>query len=120
MNNSKVNHITLSELAGTIKQTLDENLEISYWIRAEIAEFKVNGYSGHCYLELVEKDDASNTIKARMRGNIWANSFKMLKLFFENSTGMALGAGLKVLVRGTVEYHETFGISFNIYHRTYF
>lgn len=114
MNNSKVNHITLSELAGHIKQTLDENLEISYWIRAEIAEFKVNAFSGHCYLELVEKDDLSNTIKARMRGNIWANSFKMLKLFFENSTGMALGAGLKVLIRGTIEYHETFGISFNI------
>ena len=114
MRNSDLKHITLSELSSVIKQTLDEYLEISYWIVAEISECKVNSYSGHCYLELVEKDDLTNNINARMRATIWSASFRMLKPFFETSTGMELGAGLKVMVRGVVEYHEVYGISLNI------
>jgi exodeoxyribonuclease VII large subunit len=114
MRNSKLQHITLSELSSVIKQTLDEHLEISYWVVAEIAEYKVNSYSGHCYLELVEKDDQTNNVNARMRATIWSAAFRMLKPFFETSTGVELGGGLKVMVRGVVEYHEIYGISLNI------
>ena len=88
MRSSDLKHITLSELSSVIKQTLDEHLEISYWVVAEIAEYKVNSYSGHCYLELVEKDELTNNINARMRATIWSAAFRMLKPFFETSTGM--------------------------------
>lgn len=114
MQKSELNHISLSYLSSIIKQTLNEHLEISYWVVAEIAEFKVNSYSGHCYLELVEKDDETNAIKARMRGTIWSAAFRMVKPFFETSTGIELGSGLNVMVRGVVEYHETYGLSLNI------
>lgn len=107
-------HITLSELAANIKDTLDAHLEISYWVMAEIAEFKVNSFSGHCYLELVEKDEQGANTKARMRSTIWSAAYRMLKPFFETSTGIELGPGLKVLVRGVVEYHENYGLSLNI------
>ncbi len=47
-------HITLRELQRAVKRTLEEGFELPVWVSAEIAEIKVN-YSGHCYLELVEK-----------------------------------------------------------------
>ena len=37
-----------------VKATLDEAFALPVWVSAEIAEIKIN-YSGHCYLELVEK-----------------------------------------------------------------
>ncbi|MFC0876485.1 exodeoxyribonuclease VII large subunit [Saccharicrinis sp. FJH2] len=114
MHNGGQKQLTLSELSSVIKQTLDEHLEISYWVIAEIAEYKVNSFSGHCYLELVEKDEQTNTISARMRATIWSAAFRMLKPFFETSTGIELGAGLEVMVRGVVEYHEMYGMSLNI------
>ena len=48
------NHISLSELQQRIKSAVEESLALPVWVVAEIAEMKVN-YSGHCYLELVEK-----------------------------------------------------------------
>ena len=47
-------HITLSELQRLVKETLHERFALPVWVSAEISEVKVN-YSGHCYLELVEK-----------------------------------------------------------------
>jgi exodeoxyribonuclease VII large subunit len=113
MNTGK-KQLSLSQLAATIRQTLDTHLEISYWVVAEISELKENTYSGHCFLELIEKDDAANNIKARMRATIWANQFRLIKPYFESATGMALAPGIKVLLKAVVEFHESFGLSLNI------
>ncbi len=37
-----------------VKLSLDERFALPMWVSAEVSEIKVN-YSGHCYLELVEK-----------------------------------------------------------------
>ena len=47
-------HITLSQLQRLVKEALHERFALPVWVSAEISEIKVN-YSGHCYLELVEK-----------------------------------------------------------------
>ena len=49
-------YITLSELQRRVRQVLEERFALPLWVSAEIAEVKVN-YSGHCYLELVEKGE---------------------------------------------------------------
>ncbi len=46
--------LTLTELQLIIKDSLYMALPDMYWVIAEISEIKEN-YSGHCYLELVEK-----------------------------------------------------------------
>ena len=51
-------YISLSELQRRIKSAVEESLPLPVWVAAEIAELKVN-YSGHCYLELVEKAEPS-------------------------------------------------------------
>jgi len=84
-----------------------------YWISAEIAELKVN-YSGHCYLEVVEKNPVNETIRSRARGVIWAARYRAIQPLFESVTGESLREGITVLIKVSVEYHELYGLSLNI------
>lgn len=103
--------ITLSELNQQVKTALLAAFPSTVWVIAEISECNENR-NGHCYLELVEKDD--NKIIARSRATIWSYTFRMLKPYFETTTGQVFGEGIKVLLQVTVEFHEAFGLSLNI------
>ena len=105
--------ISLSELTEQIQQTIRMSFDSPVWIRAEISELHENP-GGHCYLELVEKDNESDTLLAKAKATCWASTYRMLKPYFESSTGQTLRAGLKVLVSVTVEYHNVYGFSLNV------
>jgi exodeoxyribonuclease VII large subunit len=102
--------LTLSELQLAIRDSLYISLPDFYWVTAEIAELKEN-YSGHCYLELIEKHADEKNVKARVKAIIWANRFRFLKPFFQDATGESLRDGLRVLVKVKIEYHEVYGLS---------
>lgn len=106
-------HYTLLQLNSIIKNTVREVFAEPLWVIGEIHEIKEN-YSGHCYLELVEKARNSDQIVARAKATIWVMTWRMLKPYFETSTGQELDAGIKVLVNVTVEFHELYGFSLNI------
>jgi len=108
-----MNSITLSELTSQIQETIRMGFDSPVWIRAEISELRENP-GGHCYLELIEKDSRSDTLLAKSKATIWATTFRMLKPYFESSTGQSLRAGLNVLVAVTVEFHGVYGFSLNI------
>ena len=55
MSNEK--YITLSQLLTNIRQTLAQAFPLGVWISAEIGSLNVNRYSGHCYMELIEKGE---------------------------------------------------------------
>jgi exodeoxyribonuclease VII large subunit len=104
--------ITLLELNQRIKKTIKENID-SCWILGEISEIKVN-FSGHCYLELIQKDESGDQIVARSKATIWAAKYRMIKPYFETTTGQSLNVGFKILVKVSVDYHEIYGLSLNI------
>ena len=104
---------TLSELTRFINQVVKVNFEKPIWIKAEISEFR-EASNGHCYLEFIEKDTHSDTLIAKIKGNIWVNTYRMLKPYFESSTGQTLRAGMNVLVAVTVDFHDVYGLSVNI------
>lgn len=106
-------HITLSELQREVKRSLGERFPLPLWISAEISEIKVN-YSGHCYLELVEKGSDDGIPRAQARAVIWRAKYAMLSGYFEAETGQKLAAGLKILARVLVDYHELYGFSLQI------
>lgn len=105
--------IKLSELNGLVKKVITEAFPDKIWVIGEISEMKVNR-SGHCYLNLVEKDETTENILAQARATIWSYTFKMLSPYFETTTGQVLIEGLKVLVNVSVEFHELYGYSLNI------
>ncbi len=105
--------LTLSELNGKIKESLSHSFPGQYWVIAEISEINTNT-TGHCYLELIEKETTSDRLIARMRATIWSSTFRMLRPYFENATGYRLSAGIKIMVSVNVSFHEIYGLSLNI------
>jgi exodeoxyribonuclease VII large subunit len=105
--------LSLSQLGNLVKQAIAVSMPESVWVVAEIAEFREHR-NGHCYLELIEKDATGGQIAARMKANIWAYTYRLLKPYFETTTRQQLMPGIKVLVKATVEYQEVFGLSLNI------
>ena len=106
-------HITLSELQRLVKETLHERFALPVWVSADISEVKVN-YSGHCYLELVEKGGDNGVPLAQSRAVIWRTAYSRIAGYFEAETGQRLAAGIKILAKVAVNYHELYGFSLQI------
>ena len=105
--------ITLSELQRLVKRTLDERFALPVWVGAEISELKVN-YSGHCYLELVEKGGDNGVPTAQARAVIWRSHYPRIAAGFEAETGQPLAAGIRILAKVLVNYHALYGFSLQI------
>lgn len=106
-------HHTLFNIQRQVKSSLEETFSGPVWVVAEISEMTVNR-SGHCYLDLVETEQGTETVIARCRATIWSYTFRMLRPYFETTTGQAFSEGLKVLLQAKIEYHEVYGFSLNI------
>ena len=107
-----MNFLTLKELANLIKSALNATLPDEYWVIAEIAQINCHVSSGHCYLDLVEKQD--KTIAAKIRANIWATNYQRIRTNFQRLTGQELQTGMKILILSKITYHEVHGLSLNI------
>lgn len=106
--------LSLYELNNLVKLALRDQLSETYWVQAELSDVRSN-YSGHCYLEFIQKDASGNNLIAKARGTIWNNVYKLLKPYFEQETGQAFTSGIKVLVKVSVEFHELYGFSLTVY-----
>jgi exodeoxyribonuclease VII large subunit len=103
--------ISLSELNQNIKLNIQKNFSNNFYIVAEISELNEN--RGNAYLQLIEKSD-NDFVKAKASATIWASTYRMLKPYFETTTGHSFQAGLKVLLVVKVEFHEIYGYSLSI------
>ena len=106
-----MNALTLYELNGLVRQTLELTLCDEYWVCAEISELRTNR---HCYMELVQKEKNGNGILAKARAQVWANRWAFLKPMFEAATKQPLTAGMQVMVQVQITFHELYGYSLNI------
>lgn len=102
--------LSLLELNGRVKSTLQFEMPDAYWVQAEISSISPSG-QGHCYLELVQKDATGRNFLAKAKANIWRGTWLKLKPYFEAQTGETLKVGMKVLLQVTVTFHEVYGYS---------
>ena len=87
------NALSLSELSLKIKMAIEGTLTQSYCVVAEIQSINQNR-SGHAYLELIEKDLSGTQIISQLRATIWASKYRLLKPYFESSTGCTLSSAI--------------------------
>lgn len=106
--------LSLFELNARVRDALQEALPERYWVRAEVSEARVHP-SGHCYLELIEKEEATGRTIAKARATIWASTFRLLRPWFEQSTGQIFTAGIKILISVSPVFHELYGYSLTIH-----
>ena len=105
--------VTLYELNALVRSVLEQTLDDTYWLEAELSEARLAS-NGHFYVEFVQKDDAGRSVIAKARGTIWARTYHTLAPLFERATGEHLRAGMKVRVQVTVAFHELYGYSLNV------
>ena len=105
--------LSLSELNLSVKEIIREKFDDSYWVRAETSDVRPHR-NGHCYLEFIEKARDGHSIVAKARGTIWSSTFSLLKPYFEQETGQPFTSGITVLVKVTVDFHETYGFGLNV------
>ena len=101
--------LSLLELNSLVRQVIEETLSQEYWVEAELSECRES--RGHCYMELIEKDETSATPIARASAKCWRTQWAMLQPYFERTTGQTLHAGLKVRLKVYAQFHEAFGFS---------
>ena len=108
-----VKHITLAQLQGRISIALAEALPLPVWVCAEVADLKINA-SGHCYIELIEKNEKTGVTDAQARATIWRSQVMNTVGRFERESGQRLSKGMKILFRATVQHHAVYGMSLQI------
>ena len=101
--------ISLFEFNKRIRSVLAQANNLNgIWVTADTSDLRVS--NGHCYLELIEKNE-KNAIIAKTRAMIWANNYLRLKAKFEAVTNQILKSDLKVMVQVNASYHEIYGLS---------
>ena len=101
--------LSLFELNSLVREAIEDYVTDEYWVEAELASAHESG--GHCYMELIQKEDGSNTPIARASARCWRSTWALLKPHFERETGQTLRGGLKVLLQVYPQFHENFGFS---------
>ncbi|MBN2616217.1 MAG: exodeoxyribonuclease VII large subunit [Bacteroidales bacterium] len=103
---------SLLEISTGLRKAVNDAFPEHYWITAEIAKLNFYPKSGHCYPDLVEKQQGK--VKAQMRANIWSSHYVQINRKFVSVTGEPLKDGIRVLFLGRLTYHEQYGLSLNI------
>lgn len=111
--NSIEEPITLYSLNNLVRNAVADAMPSRYWVTGELSEVRETA-AGHCYIELVQRDEASDETVAKARGTVWSRIYSLLRPYFLEQTGQPFAAGLKVLLQVTVSFHELYGYSLDV------
>ena len=101
--------LSLFELNSLVADVIDSTMSRSYWVQAELSEAREN--RGHCYMELIEKNEGSNIPIARASAKCWSNVWMLIKPAFIRMTGQEVRAGMKVMLQVHAQFHPQYGFS---------
>ena len=110
---SSENPLSLSRLNRMVRSAIEEQMPLKYWVTGELSEVRATSV-GHCYIELVERNEATGEISAKARGTIWSRVYALLRPYFLEQTGRDFSVGLKVLLQVSVNFHEVYGFSLDV------
>ena len=105
-------HITLLELNRLVREVIECEMPNEYWVEAELSECRES--HGHCFLELIQKDERSATPIAKASARCWASKWMIIRPYFERTTRQQLHAGMKVLLKVKAQFHEAYGFSWMV------
>lgn len=113
MMNDIENPLTLYSLNNLVHEAVSVALPARYWVTGELSEVR-EAANGHCYIELVQRDEATGTLVAKARGTIWSRVYSLLRPYFLEQTGNHFAQGLKVLLQVSVNFHELYGYTLDV------
>ena len=102
-------HLTLFELNQLLRGVIETSMPDEYWVEAEIGELHESG--GHCYMELIQKDERTNTPIAKASAKCWRSNWFVVRTRFVRATGQMPAKGMKILLSVYAQFHENYGFS---------
>ena len=103
---------TLLEVSKSVQKTISERYKSSFWVKAEMNKLNHYSHSGHCYPELIEKQDGK--IIAQIRSNLWRDDFININNNFIRTLKEPLKDGIKILFLARISFDPVYGISLQI------
>ena len=113
MNNSIEEPLTLYSLNTMVRSAISGGMPLRYWVTGELSEVRET-IAGHCYIELVQRDEVTKELVAKARGTVWARTYSLLRPYFLEQTGQPFAAGIKVLLQVSVGFHELYGYALDV------
>ena len=108
----KEHKMSLLELNLLVRELIETEMAQEYWVEAEISEMRE--VAGNCYLELIEKDERTNTPIAKASAKCWRSRWPLVSAHFLRVTGKNMVKGMKVLLKVSAQFHENYGFSWII------
>ncbi|MCK9218799.1 MAG: exodeoxyribonuclease VII large subunit [Bacteroidales bacterium] len=103
---------SLLEITKGLQRTLAEQYPQSVWIRAEMNKLNFYPQSGHCYPELLEKQEGK--IVAQMKANLWNDDYQRINTSFLAILHEPLKNGINILFQAKVTFDPVYGLSLRI------
>jgi exodeoxyribonuclease VII large subunit len=103
---------SLSEITESISRMFAKYYASPYWIRAEISKLNFYPASGHCFPDLVEKQDGK--VKSQVRSIIWRDDLFRISQKFEEVTREPLREGIAIMFQAFVKFTSEHGLSLHI------
>ncbi|MFQ3575853.1 MAG: exodeoxyribonuclease VII large subunit [Cytophagales bacterium] len=103
---------TLVDVSKSLHKTITERYGTAFWLKAEMNKLNLYKHSGHCYPELVEKQNGK--VLAQMRGTLWKDDYRFINQKFLEITSEPLKDGIKILMLVKIGYESNHGLTLRI------
>lgn len=103
---------SLLEVANSIRKTLQDRYGSPFWVKAEMNKLNYYQHSGHCYPDLVEKQDGK--VIAQLRATLWKADYQRINQQFLRVLHEPLKEGIKVLLQAKISFDPMHGLSLHI------
>ncbi|MBT1701916.1 exodeoxyribonuclease VII large subunit [Chryseosolibacter indicus] len=103
---------SLLEVTKSIQKTLSERYKNSFWVKAEMNKLNYYRQSGHCYPELVEKQNGK--IIAQIKSCLWKDDYLRADSKFRAVLKEPLKDGIKILFLARITFDPSHGLSLSI------
>ncbi|MCO5248057.1 MAG: exodeoxyribonuclease VII large subunit [Chitinophagales bacterium] len=100
---------SLLEVTKSIQTTISKRYGSSFWVKAEMNKLNFYKHSGHCYPELVEKQNGK--VIAQIKSILWKNDYDRVNQQFLSLLKEPLKDGIKILFEARITFDPVFGLS---------
>jgi exodeoxyribonuclease VII large subunit len=103
---------SLLEVLKSIQNMVATHYTSAYWIKAEMNKLNFYSHSGHCYPDLVEKDNGK--VIAQIRATLWKDDYLRINTIFESTVKEPLKDGIKILFCAKISFDPIYGLTLRI------
>jgi exodeoxyribonuclease VII large subunit len=107
-----INVFSLLEVTKDIKKTITDRYKNSVWIKAEMNKLNHYPLSGHCYPELVEKQNGK--VVAKINANLWKDEYRRINKKFIQTLNEPLKDNITILINATISFEPLYGLALKI------